>query len=91
MKVNFFESSDANAFAPFTVNPESVSVVDASICFEFTSEDNAAFFQFSLEQSPTLTPGAGMWGCRPWRGGHRFIGLGFLLPCVTTCRLPLMA
>ena len=61
MEVNFI---DSNTFAPFTVNPESVSVVDGSICIEFTSEDNAAFFQFSLEHPPTLTPGAGMWGCQ---------------------------
>jgi hypothetical protein len=49
MEVNFI---DSNTFAPFTVNPESVSVVDGSICIEFTSEDNAAFFQFSLEHPP---------------------------------------
>jgi hypothetical protein len=34
-------------FAPFTVTPESVSVVDGNICLEFTPKD-AAFFQLSL-------------------------------------------
>jgi len=30
MKINFFESADLATFAPLTVNPESVSVVDGS-------------------------------------------------------------
>ena len=49
MKFNLFESTDLNTFAPFTVTPESVSVVDGSICLEFAPEDNAAFFRFSVQ------------------------------------------
>ena len=40
MKINFFESADLNTFTPFTVTPESVSVVDGSICFEFAPTGN---------------------------------------------------
>jgi hypothetical protein len=47
MKINFFESADLVTFAPFTVTPESVSVVDGNIWLEFTPRD-AAFFRFSL-------------------------------------------
>ena len=49
MKINFFESADLETFAPLTVTPESVSVVDGSICLEFAPEDRAAFFRFSVE------------------------------------------
>ena len=49
IKINLFESSDLATFTPFTVNPESLSVVDGSICLEFTPEDRAAFFRFSVE------------------------------------------
>ena len=49
MKINFFESADLNTFAPLTLNPDSVSVVDGSICLEFAPEDRAAFFRFSVE------------------------------------------
>ena len=49
MKFNLFESADLNTFAPLTVNPDSVSVVDGSICLEFASTDDAAFFRFSVE------------------------------------------
>ena len=52
MKFNLFESADLQTFAPFTVNPASVSVVDGSICLEFAPTDDAAFFRFSVEQSP---------------------------------------
>ena len=48
IKINFFESADLVTFAPFTVAPESVSVVDGKICFEFTPKD-AAFFRFRIE------------------------------------------
>ncbi|MFP6896308.1 MAG: hypothetical protein VCA38_06885 [Roseibacillus sp.] len=41
--------SDFATFAPLTVNPESVSVVDGSICFEFAPTGNAAFFRFSVQ------------------------------------------
>lgn len=46
MKINFFEPADLNTFTPFTVTPESVSVVDGSICLEFAPTDDAAFFRF---------------------------------------------
>ena len=49
MKFNLFESADLQTFAPFTVNPESVSVVDGKICLEFAPSDNAAFFRFSVQ------------------------------------------
>ena len=49
MKINFFESQDLNTFAPFTVNSESVSVVDGRICLEFAPADNAAFFHFRVQ------------------------------------------
>ena len=49
MKFNLFESTDLNTFPPLTLNPESVSVVDGSICLEFAPEDRAAFFRFSVE------------------------------------------
>ena len=58
MKFNLFESADLNTFAPLTVNPDSVSVVDGSICLEFAPEDRAAFFRFSVEQTArALHPG----------------------------------
>ena len=49
MKINFCESKDLNPFAPFTVNPESVSVIDGRICLEFARADDAAFFRFSVQ------------------------------------------
>ena len=50
MKINLFESADLVTFAPFTVTPESVSVVDGKICMEFTPSDDAAFFfRFRIE------------------------------------------
>ena len=49
MKINLFESADLNTFAPLTLNPDSVSVVDGSICLEFAPEDRAAFFRFNVE------------------------------------------
>ena len=49
MKINLFESADLQTFAPFTVNPESVSVVDGKICMEFAPTDDAAFFRFSVQ------------------------------------------
>ena len=49
MKFNLFASEDLQTFAPLTVRPESVSVVDGSICLEFAPEDSAAFFRFSVE------------------------------------------
>ena len=49
MEFNLFESADLNTFAPLTVNPESVSVVDGKICLEFAPTDDAAFFRFSVQ------------------------------------------
>ena len=49
MKFNLFESANLKTFAPLTVNPESLSVVDGSICLEFAPTDNAAFFRFSVQ------------------------------------------
>jgi hypothetical protein len=48
MKINLFESADLTTFAPLPVTPESLSVVDGSICLEFTHADDAAFFRFSV-------------------------------------------
>ena len=49
MKFNLFESADLSTFAPLTLDPDSVSVVDGSICLEFAPENRAAFFRFSVE------------------------------------------
>ena len=49
MKINFFESPELVTFAPFTVNPESVSVIDGRICLEFARADDAAFFRVSVQ------------------------------------------
>ena len=49
MKINLFEFAELQTFAPLTVTPESVSVVDGSICLEFAPEDRAAFFRFNVE------------------------------------------
>ena len=49
MKISIFESSDLNTFTPFTVTPESVSVVDGSICFEFAPTGDTTFFRFSVQ------------------------------------------
>ncbi|MFP6883524.1 MAG: hypothetical protein VCA40_03775 [Roseibacillus sp.] len=49
MKINLFESSDLATFAPFTGNPDSLSVVDGKICLEFARADDAAFFRFSVQ------------------------------------------
>ena len=49
IKISFIESADLHTFAPLTVNPESVSVVDGSIRLEFAPTDNAALFRFSVQ------------------------------------------
>ena len=49
IKIFFIESADLQAFTPFTVNPDSVSVVDGKICLEFPSEDRGFFFRFRIE------------------------------------------
>ena len=49
MKFKLFESADLSTFAPLTLNADSVSVVNGTICLEFTPEDRAAFFRFSVE------------------------------------------
>jgi len=46
IKIFFIESAD---LGPFTVDPESVSVIDGKICVEFASEDRAFFFRFRIE------------------------------------------
>ena len=52
IKFNLFASADLNIFDPFTVNPESASVVGGSICLEFAPADDAAFFHFGVESFP---------------------------------------
>jgi hypothetical protein len=49
MKLRLFEDSDLSTFAPFAMSPDSVSVVDGSICLEFAPEDRAAFFRFRVQ------------------------------------------
>jgi hypothetical protein len=49
IKIFFIESAGLQTFTPFTVDPESVSVVDGKICLEFASEDRAFFFRFRVE------------------------------------------
>ncbi len=49
IKLNLFESRDLATFTPFTLNPESLSVVDGSIYLEPAPEDRAAFFRFNVE------------------------------------------
>jgi hypothetical protein len=49
IKIFFIESADLQAFTPFKVNPDSVSVVDGKICMEFPSEDRGFFFRFRVE------------------------------------------
>ena len=49
IKIFFIKSADLQTFTPFTVDPDSVSVVDGKICLEFPSEDRAFFFRFRVE------------------------------------------
>ncbi len=49
IKIFFIESADLEPFTPFTVDPDSVSVVDGKICLEFAPEDRAFFFRFRVE------------------------------------------
>ena len=49
MKFDLFESTDLSTFALLTLNPDSVSVVNGSICLEFAPEDRAALFRFNVE------------------------------------------
>jgi len=49
IKIFFIESADLQTFTPFTVDPDSVSVVDGKICLEFASEDRGFFFRFRVE------------------------------------------
>jgi len=49
MRFNLFESVCLNTFAPLTVNPESLSGVNGSICLEFAPTDDAAFYRFSVQ------------------------------------------
>jgi hypothetical protein len=49
VKIFFIKSSELQAFTPFTVDPDSVSVVDGKIRLEFPSEDRSFFFRFRVE------------------------------------------
>ena len=49
IKISFIESADLHTFTQFTVDPDSVSVVDGKICLEFAPTDDAAFFRFSVQ------------------------------------------
>ena len=50
IKISFIESADLHTFTQFTVDPDSLSVVDGKICMEFTPSDDAAFFfRFRIE------------------------------------------
>ena len=50
VKIGFIQSADLNTFIPFTVIPDSLSVVDGKICMEFPpSDDENFFFRFRIE------------------------------------------
>jgi hypothetical protein len=50
VKIGFIQSADLNTFTPFTVIPDSLSVVDGKICMEFPPSDNENFFfRFRIE------------------------------------------
>jgi hypothetical protein len=50
VKIGFIQSADLNTFTPFTVIPDSLSVVDGKICMEFPpSDDENFFFRFRIE------------------------------------------
>jgi hypothetical protein len=50
VKIGFIQSADLNTFTPFTVSPDSLSVVDGKICMEFPpSDDENFFFRFRIE------------------------------------------
>jgi hypothetical protein len=50
VKIGFIQSADLNTYTPFTVIPDSVSVVNGKICMEFPrSDDENFFFRFRIE------------------------------------------
>ena len=50
VKIAFVQSTDLNTYTPFTVIPDSLSVVDGKICMEFPpSDDENFFFRFRIE------------------------------------------
>ncbi|MDB4390168.1 hypothetical protein N9Z32_05075, partial [Akkermansiaceae bacterium] len=44
VKIAFVQSTDLNTYIPFTVTPDSLSVVDGKICMEFPPSDAENFF-----------------------------------------------
>jgi len=50
VEIAFIQSADLNNYIPFTVPPDSLSVVDGKICMEFPpSDEQNFFFRFRLE------------------------------------------
>ena len=50
VKIGFIQSADLNTYTPFTVIPDSLSVVDGKICMEFPPSDaENFFFRFRIE------------------------------------------
>jgi hypothetical protein len=50
LKIGFIQSADLNTYTPFTVSPDSLSVIDGKICMEFPpSDDENFFFRFRIE------------------------------------------
>jgi hypothetical protein len=50
VKIAFVQSTDLNTYTPFTVIPDSLSVIDGKICMEFPpSDDENFFFRFRIE------------------------------------------
>jgi hypothetical protein len=50
VKIGFIQSADLNTYTPFTVIPDSLSVVDGKVCMEFPpSDDENFFFRFRIE------------------------------------------
>ena len=50
VKIGFIQSADLNTYTPFTVSPDSLSVIDGKICMEFPpSDDENFFFRFRME------------------------------------------
>jgi len=49
-KIAFIQSTNLNTYTPFTVIPDSLSVVDGKICMEFPPSDaENFFFRFRIE------------------------------------------
>jgi hypothetical protein len=50
VEIGFIQSADLNTYTPFTVIPDSLSVVDGKVCMEFPpSDDENFFFRFRIE------------------------------------------